>query len=247
VQIFNLEGKKVLVTGASSGIGRGIALLLSNLGAQLVITGRNTLKLQECYNQLSGTGHAMVTADLILEEDLDTVVNSVDSLDGVVFCAGIIDYQPVKFVTKNKIAQIFDVNFNSPVLLTQKLLKHKKIKKQSSLVYISSLSSKLGIAGTSLYAASKAALSGFAKVLALELSGQKIRVNAISPGIIKTPMFETGELAITQEAMDEAEKAYPLGYGQVEDVSSYVAFLLSDNARWITGTDHILDGGFTLS
>lgn len=245
--MINLEGKTILVTGASSGIGKSVAVLLSQLGATLVITGRDIERLEKCYHELSGEHHLMILADLIVDSGQADVVAGILQLDGAVFCAGVIDYQPVKFLTKQKIEKIFSINFDSPVLLTQKLLKGKKINKGSSLVYISSLSSKLGVGGTALYAASKAALSGFSKVLATELAGQKIRVNAVSPGIIKTPMVDDAELAVSKDTFDESEKNYPLGYGAPSDVSSYIAFLLSDSSGWITGTDQIIDGGFTLN
>jgi NAD(P)-dependent dehydrogenase (short-subunit alcohol dehydrogenase family) len=245
--MINLKGKKILVTGASSGIGKGIAILLSELGADLIITGRNHTKLLDTHKLLQTNNNLIIVADITIDEEIDKIADQIEGVDGIVFCAGVIDYQPVKFLTREKIRQIFNINFESHVLLTQKMLKKKKINKQSSLVYISSLSSKLGVGGTSLYASSKAALSAFARVLAVELAVKKIRVNAISPGIIKTPMFETEDLSISKDLIDEAEKNYPLGYGRVEDVASYVAFLLSDSSTWITGTDHILDGGFTLN
>lgn len=222
-------------------------MLLSSLGATLIITGRNRDNLNNTLQMLEPNNHAVVEANLTSEKDVDRIVEHVKQLDGVVFCAGIVEYFPVKFLTKEKIDKIFDLNFVSPVLLTQKLLRQKKVNKQSSLVYISSVSSKLGVAGTAAYAASKAALSAFARVLATELAGQKIRVNAVSPGIVKTPMTNDADLAISGDDMKEDEKRYPLGYGNTSDVANYVAFLLSDSSPWVTGSDLVMDGGFTLN
>lgn len=246
--MLDLQGKNILVTGASSGIGKDIAILLSKLGARLIITGRDHDRLNQTAALLDNQGtHLAVIADMDAETDIKALVEKVEKLDGAVFCAGIIDYSPVKFLSKEKTNKVLSVNFVSQVLLTQGLLKEKKIAKQSSLVYISSVSSKLGVAGTAVYAASKAALSAFAKVLATELAGQRIRVNSLSPGIVKTPMTDGADSAISSDDMKEDEKKYPLGYGSTIDVANYVAFLLSDNSPWITGSDLVMDGGFTLN
>ncbi|WP_214073657.1 SDR family oxidoreductase [Mucilaginibacter sp. dw_454] len=245
--MISLKNKKVLVTGASSGIGKSIAIQLSQLGAKLIITGRNELRLSETLILCEEGGHTALIADMTVESDINQLVKNIEEIDGAVFCAGIISYIPIKFLSNDKINDIFDVNFKCQVILTQKLLKQKKINKQGSLVYISSLSSKLGVAGTSVYAASKSALSAFVRVLATEVAGQKIRANTVSPGIIRTPLFTNSETSIADEDFDNKENAYPLGYGNAEDVAAYVAFLLSDNSTWITGSDLVMDGGFTLS
>jgi NAD(P)-dependent dehydrogenase (short-subunit alcohol dehydrogenase family) len=244
---LNLEGKTILVTGASSGIGRAIAILLSSYGADVIVTGRNKENLSETLGKLTTSGSFAVEADLTAEMDVANLVGSIQHVDGVVFCAGIVEYLPVKFLTREKIDKTFNLNFVSQVLLTQALLKQKKVNNNSSLIYISSIAGKLGVAGTAMYASSKAALSGFVRVLAVELAGRKIRVNALSPGIVRTPMTSNSELAFTKEDLDNDEKKYPLGYGDVKDVANYAAFLLSDVSPWITGTDLILDGGFTLN
>ncbi|MFB9845307.1 SDR family NAD(P)-dependent oxidoreductase [Mucilaginibacter ginsenosidivorans] len=246
--MLDLQGKKILVTGASSGIGKDIAILLSKLGARVIITGRDRERLNQTSALLGDKEmHLAIIADMDAEADIKALVEKIEKLNGAVFCAGIIEYSPVKFLSKEKINKVLSVNFVSQALLTQALLKEKKIERQSSLVYISSVSSKLGVAGTAAYAASKAALSAFAKVLATELAGQKIRVNSLSPGIVKTPMTEGADSAIAGDDMKEDEKKYPLGYGNTIDVANYVAFLLSDNSSWITGSDLVMDGGFTLN
>ena len=166
--------------------------------------------------------------------------------DGVVFNAGILEYAPVKFISEEKIKKIFDINFNSAVLLSQHLLKSKALNKKGSLVFISSISSKLGVGGTALYASSKAALGAFSKVVASEVAGQGIRSNSICPGIVSTPMTEQAKSVTSGSEMDEQAKAYPLGYGTTVDVSGLVVYLLSDASKWMTGSDLILDGGLTL-
>jgi NAD(P)-dependent dehydrogenase (short-subunit alcohol dehydrogenase family) len=238
--IFDISGKNILITGGSSGLGRELSIHCSKLGANVFITGRNIERLKET-SQQSENKIKYVEADLSKELDIQNLVTNSPSLDGVIFCAGIVEYYPVKMLNSKKIQTIFEVNFNSQVILTQQLLKQKKINKKSSLVYISSIASKIGIPGTSMYASSKAALNGFVKVLASELSSQNIRANSVCPGIIITPM---GSEAISMS--DNLDKDYPLGLGEPKDILGPCIFLLSDSSKWITGTELILDGGLTI-
>lgn len=244
--LFSLSQKTILVTGASSGIGRQIAITASGLGANVTLVGRNKERLEETLANMNSGEHRVVTADLTREEDLSTIVDG-RAYDGVVFNAGIVEYTPVKFLSGERIKKIFDINFNSSVLLCQRLLKNKLIKKKGSLVFVSSISSKLGVGGTALYAASKAALSAFSKVVASEVATQGIRSNSICPGIVLTPMTEISKSVTSTSQVDEASKAYPLGYGSTKDISALVAFLLSDASQWMTGGDIIFDGGLTLT
>lgn len=238
--LFNIEGKTILITGASSGLGKEIAIKCSEKGAQLIITGRDKDKLADTHNQLKGTNQS-ITCDLSEEVNIVELVKELPPLDGVIFCAGVIEYNPVKFINSAKIKNTFAINFDSQALLTQQLIKHKKLKSQSSLVYVSSIASKIGVPGTALYAASKASLNAFVKVTASELAGQKIRANSICPGIVVTPM---GEHA--QDMSNDLEKDYPLGLGQPIDVVGPCIFFLSDASKWITGSELIMDGGLTL-
>lgn len=238
--LFNIEGKQILITGASSGLGKEIAIKCSEKGAQLIVTGRDKDKLADTFHQLKGMHHS-VPCDLSVESNIADMVKELPALDGVIFCAGVIEYNPVKFINSAKIKNTFSVNFDSQVLLTQQLVKHKKLKQQASLVYISSIASKIGVPGTALYAASKASLNAFVKVTASELAGQKIRANSICPGIIATPM---GEHA--QDVSTDLEKDYPLGLGQPIDIVGPCIFYLSDASKWITGSELIMDGGLTL-
>ncbi len=238
--LFNIEGKTILITGASSGLGKEIAIRCSEKGASLIITGRDKSKLEDTYHQLKGNNQYQI-CDLSEENNIIELVKELPPLDGVIFCAGVIEYNPVKFVNSSKIKNTFSVNFDSQVILTQQIIKQKKLKQQSSLVYISSIASKIGVPGTALYAASKASLNAFVKVTASELAGQKIRANSICPGIIVTPM---GEHA--QDMSSDLEKDYPLGLGNPIDIVGPCIFFLSDASKWITGSELIIDGGLTL-
>jgi NAD(P)-dependent dehydrogenase (short-subunit alcohol dehydrogenase family) len=244
--IFSLFGKTILVTGASSGIGRQIAITAAQMGAHVIITGRNSERLQETKSMIDSNTVSMV-ADLTKEEDLRNLVNEMPKLNGVVFCAGVVEYIPAKFISAEKLNTVFSINFNSQVMLTQQLIKSKKLEQPSSLVYISSISSLIGVPATAMYAASKAALNSFVKVIAAELAGQKMRANAICPGLVKTPLLAgAAESNLSADTFTAAEKQYPLGLGEPQDVAGASIFLLSDAAKWITGTAIVIDGGFTL-
>lgn len=240
MNLFNIKGKNILVTGASSGIGKEIAIQCSKAEANVIITGRDIERLEEtsryCYSSIT-----IIPCDLKTPSNIFELIQQLPQLDGIVFCAGIVEYIPTKFINENKIKNIFSINFDSQVILTQQLLKYKKLNNYSSLVYISSIASKLGVAGTAMYASSKAALNAFMKVTASELAPQKIRANAICPGIVVTPMGEKAQSMST-----DISKDYPLGLGQPIDIAGPSIFLLSDASKWITGVELVVDGGLIL-
>ncbi len=240
MSLFDVKDKTILVTGASSGLGRELAIQLSKLGANVVATGRDVNRLEETLHQLNNP-LLSIPADLSFEDDIVKLTQLLPTLDGVVFCAGIVEYAPVKLINPSRIDNTMSINFNSQVLLTQQLIKQRKLNRNSSLVYISSIASKIGVAGTAMYAASKSALNAFVKVTATELSPQSIRANSICPGIILTPM---GEKA--QSMSRDVSKDYPLGLGTPKDIVGPCVFFLTEASRWITGTEMILDGGLTL-
>lgn len=244
--MISLSGKHILVTGASSGIGREIAVMASSLGAAVTITGRNEERLNETLQLLTGDGHTIIAADITVAEGIDVIIRESKPFDGIVFNAGVVEYTPVKFITQQKIDNVFSVNITSTMLLCQQLLKNKKVLKKGSLVFISSISSKLGVPGTALYAASKAALTSFAKVTAAECAAQGIRSNSICPGIVVTPMTGQAASVTSEEEMKKAAADYPLGYGEPADVAGLVMYLLGDTSKWMTGSELIIDGGFTL-
>jgi NAD(P)-dependent dehydrogenase (short-subunit alcohol dehydrogenase family) len=242
---LNLKNKTILVTGASSGIGREVAIQLDKHDANTIITARNKQRLNETRDELSyyfGIPSETYLCDLSEEEQIIELVDKLPKLDGVVFCAGVIEYTPVKFINSSKVRNTLSINFTSQVLLTQQLLKKKKLKLNSSLIYISSIASKIGVPGTALYSASKAALNSFVKVTAAELAPHGIRANTVCPGVVNTPM---GEKAL--EVNNDITKHYPLGLGTPLDVANACLYLLSDVSKWQTGTEFILDGGLTLN
>lgn len=242
------EKKQILVTGSTSGIGLNICSTLSELNASLIITGRNLNKLESLSKQYRVNNinfSKYIHADLINHLDIERLAEDSILLDGLVLNAGVIEYSPTKLISNEKISKIFKTNFESNVLLIQNLLKRKKIKKGASIVFISSIASNLGVKGTALYSASKAALNAYAKVLANELSVQQIRVNIILPGIVKTELIDRENIATTQ-SLEKTENEYPFGFGLPEDITNLVLFLLSDKSRWITGSEIVIDGGHSL-
>ncbi|MDD2594414.1 MAG: SDR family oxidoreductase [Bacteroidales bacterium] len=244
---FSLEGKIILVTGASSGIGRGIAAACADMGARLVITGRNETRLDETFQSLSGTGHTVIAADLSTQEGIDKIANNTPTLNGCAFCAGIAKLSQVKFITRDILEEIVNINEISPILLTAQLLKKKKFLKQSSLIYIASLSGVYkSKPGEGMYAASKGAISGFVKDAALELAPQNIRVNAICPAFIQTEMTKMFDDMIWE--VEHPEDIYPLKrLGTTSDIANGAIYLLSDASSWVTGINLLIDGGYCIA
>ena len=187
--LLSLQGKRILVTGASSGMGKVFAQLIAEQGGQVVLLARNAERLQQTYDSLAGEGHQICVCDLTDEDQLKETVASLSALDGIVLCAGINEFVPVKFVKQEKIEKMFQTNYFSQLILVQMLLKKKLVNKGASIIFISSVSSVLGVQGTLLYASSKGAINSAVRVLASELAAQNIRVNAILPGIVKTEML----------------------------------------------------------
>lgn len=243
---FHLTNKTILITGASSGIGRTTAQLISAMGASVVLTGRNAEQLNETARGCVAGSSTQVIADLCTQSGRDYLAAQTPSIDGLVNCMGTVHPFPVRFFTEEKLTQTMQANFDAPVLTTSALLKAKKINQGGSLVYISSISSSRPQAGAALYGGSKAAIESFVKVLAQELHTQQIRVNSVAPAMVKTPMYDRAEEMISKEDMDKHVAKYLLGVGYPEDVANAVIFLLSPASRWITGINLILDGGLLL-
>lgn len=245
---YSLEGKTILVTGASSGIGQTTAIECSKMGATVVVTGRSEERLINTLHNLEGKGHSMVLANLDEEEGIEKIVETTPLLDGVVSNAGIgIGTKPAVFYKKKELEQIYTTNTISAVLLLKGLVKKKKLNNPSSVVFTSSIEgNSITSIGNGMYGMSKAALTAYAKTAALEFAPKGIRCNVVTPGMVKTPLTApTGEL--TQEQLDLNAAKYPLGrYGNPEDVSWGIIYLLSDAACWITGSILKIDGGITL-
>lgn len=243
---FSLEGKKILITGASSGIGKAIAIECSKMGANLIITARNEQRLSDTHCQLQGDGHKCIMADLTKDDELAELLSSIDKLDGVVLCPGIGITSPLKMASPKKIEQVFHTNFYSLVELTRLLQKNRKLNDSASIIALSSVSchSTLNY-GHGIYGASKAALSIWMKYLAKEIANKRIRVNCIVPGMIETPLIENSSYSSEDLAKDMS--LYPLKrYGKPEEVAYAAIYLLSDASLWVTGTDLIIDGGISL-
>ena len=239
---FSLAGKSVLVTGASSGIGQAIAVSVSKMGANVVINGRNTAKLENTLSQLVGENNSIIAADLTKNEDIAKLADSVPQLDGLVHCAGIGHRMPAKMLTETDIDTVMKANFNGAVLLQAALLTKKKVKKDSSIVFIASKAADYPSPGNAVYSASKGALISYARCLALELAPRGIRVNCICPAMVWTDLIMQNE--VTLEQLQESEKSYPLKrYGKPEDVANLAIYLLSNASSWMTNSCIDLTGG----
>ena len=245
---FSLAGKTVLVTGASSGIGRQTAISCSRMGARVVVTARNQERLSETFDQLNPVAedHLQLIADLTKDEDVKQLVSTLPTLDGVVLCAGNSTTLPLQFGTREKFDDMFDVNFFAPVELLRVLYKKKQLQKGASVVLIASIGGTHSfMPGNGVYGASKAALNSFMKYAAREYASRKVRVNSICPGMVDTPLIHRG--TITEEQLAEDATKYPLGrYGHPDDIANGAIYLLSDASSWLTGHDLVIDGGFSI-
>lgn len=242
---FSLENKTILITGASSGIGKAVSIECSKLGAKVVITGRNQERLNETFHCLEGSGHIAISADLTRYSDLEKLVDSCPPIDGFVNNAGITKLLFVKSIKQEFLEEILNTNVIAPILLTQLIVKKNILNPKSSIVFTSSLSGVYCVHyGESMYAASKGAISGFVKGAALDLSRKQIRVNSVNPGIIKTNIFND---VLTPEELEEKRKFFPLKrFGEPNDVAFAIIYFLSDASSWVTGSDLKIDGGYTL-
>lgn len=242
---FSLAGKVILVTGASSGIGRSIAIECSKMGARIVITGRDEARLNDTLQAMSGDGHLIVKADLTNSGDLESLSDEIPVLDGVVNNAGCNKRMLCQYIKDEELTNVLNTNLVSSILLTKNLLKKKKVKAGGSIVFMSSIAVYHSSIGDSVYSATKGAISSFARVLAMELAPKKVRVNCIQPGMVRTHLIESGPLSAEDYSADE--KKYPLGrYGQPTDVAMAAIYLLSDATAWMTGSSVVIDGGISL-
>lgn len=243
---FSLEGKTILVTGASSGIGQETAIQCSKMGAKVIVTARNEERLKETLSQLEGEGHQMMLAELTNHGDVERLVGEVAALQGLVLCAGKGMTSPFPFSTRDKYDEIFDVNFFAPVELLRLLVKKKKLEKESSVVFVSSVGGNLSFnIGNCVYGASKAALNSTMKFCAKELAAKKIRVNSVNPGMVNTKLIQSGTISEEQHKLD-MEK-YPLKrYGEPVEIAYGIIYFLSDASSWVTGHSLVIDGGLTI-
>lgn len=242
---FSLVGKTVLITGASSGIGRATAIECSKMGAACIITGRNEQRLQETMNQLVGEGHQYIVSDIATQEGIDELVIQTPIVDGLVNNAGIGRNKPIAFYKQEDLTQVFQTNTFAPMLITKAMLKKKKINKGGSIIFTSSVAAFRSTFGNGIYGASKAALMSYMHYCANELAEKGIRANAIHPGMVETPLIHGGSLS--EEDLQKDVQHYPLKrYGKPEEIAQLMVYLLSDASSWITGQSFIIDGGLTL-
>ena len=239
---FSLEEKTILVTGASSGIGRSIAVTCSKMGAIVIIKGRNKEKLQETLSMMEGKGHMIVATDLTDCTSLSVMVGKLTKLDGIVHCAGTGQRILCKDLQSEDINKVMDTNFMAPVMLQAEILRQKKINKGASIIFIASIASWSPSFGNSVYSASKGAIISYANCLALELAPRKIRVNCISPAMVWTDLILKD--GIDEEQLKEDESKYPLKrYGKPEDIAYLAVYMLSDASSWMTGSNIKISGG----
>jgi NAD(P)-dependent dehydrogenase (short-subunit alcohol dehydrogenase family) len=247
---FSLTDKTILVTGASSGIGREAAMQLSKAGATVVVTGRNPDRLQETFDQIERVlqssfvnRNSSIIADLTIESEMDRLITSLPSLNGIVHCAGIVGPLPAKFIAQSDIDRMFGINYCVPVNLTSKILRKKKLADGGSILFMSTIATRNPYFGGALYSGSKAALESYSKTLALEMVAKGIRSNCIMAGLVATPMIENpSEKNMQEEALQRYLKRYPLGIGQPADVANAILFFMSDASKWITGTSLMMGG-----
>jgi NAD(P)-dependent dehydrogenase (short-subunit alcohol dehydrogenase family) len=242
---FSIASKRILITGASSGIGRSMAIACSEMGAEVYFTGRNAAALTQTLEMMTGEGHKMLVSDITSLQDVENLVSELPILDGIVSNAGINRRMITQYIKEMDMDMILNTNLKAPIMLAKALIKAKKINSGASIVFVSSIAAFHSSIGDGVYSASKGGLSSFSKVLALELASKKIRVNTIQPGMVHTGLTEKGPLS--DEDYKKDEQRYPLGrYGKPEEVAYSAIYLLSDASAWITGTDLVIDGGISL-
>lgn len=248
--LFSLSNKTILITGASSGIGRSCAVQCSKMGASLLLMGRNVDELNRTVSELQpGTKVEMIVADFSKMVDLELVIAekilTIGKIAGFIHCAGVEKTLPLKKQTSEVFQSIFDINVFAGFELA-KIISLKKYKaEKASFVFIASVAGMVGESGKTIYSASKGAVISGARSMSMELARSDIRVNSISPAMVKTPILEKMFDGIGEEASQNIIKKHPLGIGEPEDVANACVFLLSDAAKWITGTNLVVDGGYT--
>ena len=248
--MINLERKRILVTGASSGIGKAFSQQAASLGASLILFGRNAERLEETFNSLKGSGHEYHAFDITdysrAEQIIMHSVAEGRKINGFVHSAGVEKTTPIKASTPDVFKEMFEVNVFAAFEIAR-ILSRKSVTDPdgASFIFLSSVKGKLGDPGKVAYCSSKSALLAGVRAMALELAGKKIRCNCVLPGIVRTPMTEKLFESVPPETKQKIIDNHPLGLGNPEDVANLICFLLSDHARWITGSEYVIDGGYS--
>jgi NAD(P)-dependent dehydrogenase (short-subunit alcohol dehydrogenase family) len=245
-----LQDKNILITGASSGLGRECAVILSKIGAKVVIIGRDETRLNQTLALLVGSGHLSYRMDVTDFDNIESLVSDcvskIGKLDGFVHCAGVELTMPLQIMNYSKYNELFSINTIAAFEFSKIISKKKYYNNVgASFIFISSIAGILGVSGKIGYCSSKAALVNGAKAMALELANKKIRVNSILPGMLNTEMFQKIKAELSEESLVDIARRHPLGIGKPEDVANLCAFLLSDLSKWITGSDYLIDGGYS--
>ena len=241
---YSISGKRILIAGASSGIGRACAVECARMGAVCVLVARNMERLQNTLACLEGSGHEVHSIDLLSEAEIENLVSTIAPIDGLIFSAGTNGLKPIQALKTQDLHTVFSTNLFAPIALTRWLIKKKCLSNGASLVYVASISGNGNTAvGLSAYGASKSALTTFVEYAALELAPKSIRVNAILPGRVNTSFL----LHLSEEEKMRDMQTYPLRrYAEPEEIAWAAIYLLSDATKWVTGTSLKIDGGRTL-
>lgn len=248
---FSLEGKTIIVTGASSGIGQQVAISCSRIGAKVVMIARNEARLEETQDQLSGDGHITVSydlTDLIHQKELvDDIVAKTGPIDGLVNCAGISTVLPLRLMIPDKVEEFFRTNVYAAIELTRQVLGVRNVNKDgASVIFFASVMGIVGENAKSVYSLTKGALISGARSLAVEYAKKKVRVNVVSPGVVVTPINARQPYISDPVKRTVLESRHPLGLGKTEDVANACIYLLSDASSWMTGQNLVIDGGYTI-
>jgi NAD(P)-dependent dehydrogenase (short-subunit alcohol dehydrogenase family) len=248
---FSLEGKTIVVTGASSGIGQQVAIACSQMGAKVALIGRNKERLEETILQLQGEGHLSISYDLTdmehQKEVVTDIVTRMGLIDGLVNCAGISTTLPLKMMPPAKVEEFFKTNVFATIELTRQVLNIKNVNKQgASVIFFASVMGCVGENAKSLYSLTKGALISGCRSLAIEYAPKKIRLNVVSPGVVETAINRNQPYLADPEKRKITESLHPLGLGTPDDIANACIYLLSDASRWVTGQNLIVDGGYTI-
>jgi len=249
-KLFNLDNKNIMITGASSGIGKQCAITFSQLGANIILVARNKERLEQTFNELKKGNHISFAQDITeydkLEEIINISVGKVGKISGFVHSAGVDKLLPFKLIEPAIYEEMFATNTISGFEISRIISKRKYINSEgASFVFISSIMGILGQIGKIAYCSSKGAVVAGVKAMALELASKKIRVNSILPAVVETEMSKQALGNLSEESREEILNMHPLGLGKPDDIAYACAFLLSDASRWITGTNLIVDGGYS--